>query len=116
MLAAGDWLKSISVSTHLTLGMLLRLLLIMYGQHQDETMEVKYTDVDYKVFTDAARHVYEGGSPYERHTYRYSTVQYSTVQYRTVQHSIVQYSINTLHVQVQSTAGMAHDPQHCVES
>ena len=93
MLAARDWLKSISVSTHLTLGMLLRLLLIMYGQHQDETMEVKYTDVDYKVFTDAARHVYEGGSPYERHTYRYSTVQYSTAQYSTVQiHYMYRYS------------------------
>ena len=69
---ATEWLKSISVSTHLTLGMLLRLMLIMYGQHQDETMEVKYTDVDYKVFTDAARHVHDGESPYERHTYRYS--------------------------------------------
>ena len=71
-LPALEWLKSISISTHLTLGMLLRLILIAYGQHQDETMEVLYTDVDYKVFTDAARHVYEGGSPYERHTYRYS--------------------------------------------
>ena len=63
MLPAREWLKSISISTHLTLGMLLRLILIAYGQHQDETMEVLYTDVDYKVFTDAARHVYDGGSP-----------------------------------------------------
>ena len=70
MLPALEWLKSISISTHLTLGMLLRLILIAYGQHQDEIMEVLYTDVDYKVFTEAARHVYDGGSPYERHTYR----------------------------------------------
>jgi len=67
-----EWVKSISVSTHMTLAMLIRLMLIAYGQHQDETMEVKYTDVDYKVITDAARHVWDGGSPYQRHTYRYS--------------------------------------------
>ena len=72
MLPPKEWIKSISISTHMTLSMLLRLVLIAYGQHQDETMEVKYTDVDYRVFTDAARHVYEGDSPYNRHTYRYS--------------------------------------------
>ena len=72
MLPAKEWLKTISISTHMTLAMLLRLVLIAYGQHQDDTMDVKYTDVDYRVFTDAARHVYDGGSPYSRHTYRYS--------------------------------------------
>ena len=59
MLPARVRLKSISISTHLTLGMLLRLILIAYGQDQDETMEVLYTDVDY----NAARHVYDGGPP-----------------------------------------------------
>ena len=39
---------------------------------KDATMETKFTDVDYRVFTDAARHIYRDGSPYNRHTYRYT--------------------------------------------
>lgn len=51
---------------------LLRVLLIIYGEWQDAHMEVRYTDVDYLVFSDAASLVAYGKSPYQRSTYRYS--------------------------------------------
>ena len=70
-------------------GALLRLALIWWGSHQDANSSVKYTDVDYTVFTDAARclllpsssdcSLATGpaafpflGDPYARDTYRYT--------------------------------------------
>jgi len=52
----------------------LRLVLILWSAHQDANFDVKYTDVDYIVYTDAAKHVVNGGSPYARATYRYPPI------------------------------------------
>lgn len=65
---------NIDFKIHLLFSFLVRLLLIIYGIYHDEVSHVKYTDIDYRVFTDASRHIINGGSPYERHTYRYSPI------------------------------------------
>lgn len=60
---------------------LLRAGMLLYGLWQDANSPVKYTDIDYMVFTDAARFTFSpssssssssAASPYERETYRYT--------------------------------------------
>lgn len=61
-----------SLKRHLVYSIVIRLVLIAYGEFQDQVSEVPYTDVDYRVVTDGARHIYNGRSPFNRHTYRYT--------------------------------------------
>ncbi|KAF7278022.1 phosphatidylinositol glycan anchor biosynthesis class M [Rhynchophorus ferrugineus] len=58
--------------THLICASIIRLCLVLYGILHDQSSDVQYTDIDYKVFTDAARHVVENNSPFNRKTFRYS--------------------------------------------
>ncbi|KAI3324867.1 glycosyltransferase family 50 protein [Xylariaceae sp. AK1471] len=54
---------------------LLRAGMLLYGLWQDANSPLKYTDIDYLVFTDAARFTFSSSSsssPYERETYRYT--------------------------------------------
>ncbi|EDV37047.1 uncharacterized protein Dana_GF11630 [Drosophila ananassae] len=70
----GRRILQMSFRTHLLISALLRVVLICYGHIHDSRSPVPYTDIDYKVVTDGARQVLAGGSPFSRHTYRYSPI------------------------------------------
>lgn len=55
-----------------TTSIVLRVVFLLYGLWQDANSPMKYTDIDYYVFTDAARYISRGQSPYARDTYRYT--------------------------------------------
>ncbi|KAL2835416.1 PIG-M-domain-containing protein [Aspergillus pseudoustus] len=67
---SGSFFRSPSLVYGTAIG--LRVILLFYGAWQDANSPVKYTDIDYMVFTDASRYVSRGDSPYARDTYRYT--------------------------------------------
>ncbi|SBS87116.1 GPI mannosyltransferase I, putative (PIGM) [Plasmodium ovale curtisi] len=64
------------------LGVLFRLIIYYYGLWQDSNLNVKFTDIDYYVFTDAAKYVLKNKSPYMRygHEFVYESFIYHLVR------------------------------------
>lgn len=94
-----DRFLALSVNSHLFLGFLVRTVLIIFGTIQDEILNVPYTDVDYKVFSDASRYVFLGLSPYTRHTYRYSPLlAYLTIPNHLIHHSFGKFVFSLIDV------------------
>ncbi len=65
-------INSYKISQHLLISLIIRLLLIVLSEIQDKVLSLKYTDIDYIIFSDGARYVSRGMSPYLRETYRYT--------------------------------------------
>ena len=62
----------LSFASLLVLAGCVRVALVAWGEWQDRHLPVAYTDVDYRVYCDAAALVVAGHSPYERFTFRYT--------------------------------------------
>lgn len=54
------------------LALLSRAALLGLSHWMDRHTHVHFTDIDYRVLSDAAKHVSQGNSPFERHTFRYT--------------------------------------------
>ena len=70
--AAAVFRETVTLPVLLLVSLVFRVSLLLYGEWQDSRFAVKFTDIDYHVFSDASRHVIQGESPYLRATYRYT--------------------------------------------
>lgn len=67
-------MPSFSVRSVVSTAFALRAVLFAWSCLQDRLLAVRFTDVDYYVFSDAARFVTQGQSPFLRSTYRYTPI------------------------------------------
>lgn len=67
-----SWVDNASIRTLLFYGALVRLALLLYSAFHDHFFRVKYTDIDYMIVVDGAREMLQGGTPFDRTTYRYT--------------------------------------------
>lgn len=74
VLAISTLFDRITFQQHLIISVFIRLAFIAYGTFHDHYAEVPFTDIDYRVVSDASRHIINNQSPYKRHTYRYTPI------------------------------------------
>lgn len=63
---------SFSLPLLLSISLIARVGICLYGIYQDNNFQVRFTDIDYFVFHDAAFYVFNNKSPFLRDTYRYT--------------------------------------------
>lgn len=70
-----DYASNKNINQILAIGFFIRLLALLYSEIHDSLIDhIKYTDIDYQVFTNGSRLVRNGMSPYTDTEYRYSPV------------------------------------------
>ena len=65
-------LKNIFLHKRYKVSLFIRYLFIIITEYLYYTYGILYTDIDYHVFSDGAKHITKFESPYERETYRYT--------------------------------------------